>query len=404
MANKIFIVSEFVDRTSNSTGYYWNKIIAGFVNKEIFTKVISTEKSLRLMDLDGDLIQLAPIGTKNEYGKDAVLARAFGQLRLSIQFFITLRKNLKRGDILFSGTNPAFLLIFIAVLKPALGFKWMLLVHDIFPENLVPAKISKPQAISYRVAKLIFDRCYQSADVLIAIGQDMQILLRDKIKRVDGIEYIPNWVDVSEFSAERISKAIENLPPKDVTDHLITFQFFGNFGRVQGIGFLLSAIERVKSKRANFLFIGGGSSDPEIDDFITNHPNIRMVKRPPLPFKQNHEGLFACDIAIISLAPGMLGLAVPSKAYFSLAANKKILVVGDYGSELQKLVDRHPEIGWFCRAGDLLSLANTIDQICLNFESEKNSYQTDLVKDKFSSEIAINEYLRIFQRLIVENS
>jgi glycosyltransferase involved in cell wall biosynthesis len=182
------------------------------------------------------------------------------------------------------------------------------------------------------------------------------------------------------------------------------FQFFGNFGRVQGIGYLLSAIERVKNKNAKFLFIGGGASNLEIEEFIKDHPNIEIFKKPSLPFKQNHEGLFACDIAIISLAPGMFGLAVPSKAYFSLAANKKILVIGDNGSELQQLVDSHPEVGWFSPAGDPDKLAKMIDQICLNYKDEKISGPMDLIKEKFTAEIAINEYFRIYQGLICDKS
>ena len=404
MANKIFIVSEFVDGTRNSTGYYWNKIISGFLNKGISTSVISTEKSLRLIDIEGDFIKLISIGKTIEYGKYNFFTRGFGQLSLSIQFFIAMLKNLKRGDVLFSGTNPAFLLIFIAMLKSIFGFKWMLLVHDIFPENLVPACISKPRSIRYRIVKLIFDRCYRSADVLITIGQDMQIILRHKINRESGIEYIPNWVDVTEFSEERVFKTLENLPPKLVNDRTITFQFFGNFGRVQGISSLLSAIERVNNKNAKFLFIGGGACNYEIEEFIKDHPNIEIFKKPPLPFKLNQEGLFACDIAIISLAPGMFGLAVPSKAYFSLAANKKILVIGDYGSELQQLVDSHPEIGWFSPAGNPDNLAKLIDDICLNYKDEIISGPMDLIKEKFSSEIAINEYLRIYQELICDKN
>jgi glycosyltransferase involved in cell wall biosynthesis len=400
VANKIYIVSEFVDRTRNSTGYYWNKIIRGFINNGICTHVISTEKSLEQIDIHGDLIQLVPIGKSIYYRKEDVLARALGQLKLSFQFFKTLFNNLKHGDVLFTGTNPIFLLIFIAVLKPVIGFKWMLLVHDVFPENLVPAGLSDSQKIRYRIAKSIFDWCYQSADVLIAIGQDMQTLLRDKTKRFNGVEYIPNWVDFSDFSEIEISKELQHLRSENINDTSITFQFFGNFGRVQGIGFLLSAIELVKDSRANFVFIGGGAAEAEIDFFIKNHPNIRIEKKPALPFRQNHEGLFACDVAIISLAPGMLGLAVPSKAFFSLAANKKILVVGDYGSELHNLIISHPSIGWFCPAGDSQRLAKVIEEICQNFNCEINRNQLDLVKEKFSSEIAINKYIKIYHKLI----
>jgi hypothetical protein len=62
--------------------------------------------------------------------------------------------------------------------------------------------------------------------------------------------------------------------------------------------------------------------------------------------------------------PGMFGLAVPSKAYFSMAADKPLLVIGDEGAELERTVSTHKGLGWFCKAGDPVALARKIDEIC----------------------------------------
>jgi hypothetical protein len=60
----------------------------------------------------------------------------------------------------------------------------------------------------------------------------------------------------------------------------------------------------------------------------------------------------------------MKGLGVPSKAYFSLAADRPILYIGDEGSELHLMIQANPELGWFCKSADPTALAATITAIC----------------------------------------
>ncbi|MGY0522940.1 glycosyltransferase family 4 protein, partial [Pseudomonas aeruginosa] len=66
-----------------------------------------------------------------------------------------------------SGTNPALLLMTFPLLRYALGFKWVLLVHDVFPENLVPAGVLKKDSIAYRLVRRLFSFIYSSADRLV---------------------------------------------------------------------------------------------------------------------------------------------------------------------------------------------------------------------------------------------
>jgi glycosyltransferase involved in cell wall biosynthesis len=248
---KVFILSEFVDNTENSTGYYWSKIIGGLSERFSNVHVISTKNSYDNIKAPSNLVTYIQINSI-EFNKKKLVSRLFGQACQTFFFSKAIIKNIQRGDVIFSGTNPTLLLIAISILKSFKGFKWMILVHDVFPENLVAGKLIKNKALFYRLLKRLFDRVYSSADTLIAIGRDMYDLLSLKTKMQCRIECIPNWVDLADIiTLKRNSKKLFFALDKNK----IIFQFFGNLGRLQGIKNLLKAILLVKNRNASFVFI-----------------------------------------------------------------------------------------------------------------------------------------------------
>lgn len=385
--SSFFVISEFVDANRNSTGYYWNKIIKGLSFEVENLKVISTKQSNNLAKLDQPSIKYINIKIGHTYNKNSIFKRVFGQIRISISFFFTIIKNVRKRDTIFSGTNPSFLLAFIALLKVFIKFRWILLVHDIFPENLVASKIITKKSFLYSCLSILFNFIYSQSDELIVIGKDMQAILNKKTNFKKDIKYIPNWVDLSDID-EKNNKYVKD-------DRYLNFQFFGNIGRVQGIQFLLDGISKVSNHRARFVFTGSGSDVEIVKEYIKTDKNKNVFLNPPIKFNDNDSELFNCDIAIISLAKGMKGLAVPSKAYFSMAADKPILVIGEEESELHNLLQSHDKLGWFVMNDCCEDLAKRIDQLCKIDLSTYKGSPRKIVAENFEYKNAINMYLKI---------
>lgn len=351
---RLVIVSEFVDATQNSTGYYWSKIIDGLSSAINDMYVVCTESSYARLATPCSKVSYIVVKNTN-LPKHLLITRLLGQLQQAYYLSQGLKKITREGDVVFSGTNPALMLLSFSWLKKQLRFKWILLAHDVFPDNLIAAKILSKGNYIYRALNALFCKIYQTADTIIAIGRDMVDLLQSKTNT--RVVYIPNWVDLTDIQPA-------TRPYKNTTDSKIVFQFFGNLGRMQGIGNLLEAIAQVTHLKASFVFIGDGAQRKQIQSFILAHPALNVVLKSSVPFAKNSEMLRECDVALVTLAPGMNGLGVPSKAYFSMAADKPILVVTDADSELHLLLKEEPHIGWFCPAGDATRLAGLIDQIC----------------------------------------
>jgi glycosyltransferase involved in cell wall biosynthesis len=245
--------------------------------------------------------------------------------------------------------------------------------------------------MTFKLLRRYFNWIYRSADIVFVIGRDMKELIQNKIGQADGIHYIPNWVDQDDIkpSNRNDSEILKSLGWEDK----IVFQFFGNFGRVQGIDNLLAGIKLVKSPLAAFIFIGEGAKVDLVKEFAASQPNNRVVYFGSLAQSNKMLGLAACDIALITLEKGMVGLGVPSKAYFSMAADRPLIAVMEPDAEIARMVKEH-NIGWVCDPGNPTSLANLIDEICATSGVRQLANSRAVFESHYSEQIGLDRFVQ----------
>lgn len=391
--NNIFVVSEYVDAKQNSTGYYWSKIISSIssVNKSI--KVISSLSSCKLaVDIFPEDVELIPIKDKKEQNQKFFF-RAWVDIIFSIRISVKIFFSAQRNDIVMVGTNPAFLLFFLSLVKTFRRFKLIVLIHDVFPENYIRTTKSSVKKLIISPLVYFFNIAYSNASYLIVIGRDMKEVISQKVytKKV-VIKYIPNFIDFNDIKITTDYFGIKN-------DKNLTLNFFGNLGVVQGIENLLEAISLVNNQNICFNFIGNGLSEKLISNFIIENPHIDINLLSNLSFERNNQMLHSGDIAIISLSKGMKGLAVPSKTYFSIAANKPILAIADVGSELNLFVNENNGIGWFCEAGHPKKLAILINTIFNNGLDKTNKVPLEVAKKSYDYQKIKKEFINLIDQV-----
>lgn len=341
--NRIFIISEYICKSQNSTGYYWQSLINLAANIFESTTVLTVKGQSDNFEDISDEVTILPVSRNHNFQVQGI-KRVIAQAVLSIKVFLKSLFLLKRGDIVFCGTNPAPFVFFAALLKKLKGIKWVLLVHDVFPENLAATNLISDKNILYKVTAFLFSWAYSQPDKIIVIGRDMEQLLLKKCKSELPTVFIPNWaeIDTSKLVPKNESSMLDDLN----ISNKIVIQFFGNIGSAQGISKLLSIIKQVDNDDICFIFAGSGGKVRELKEFIkaSTKKNIFYIGKVPLSSKERV--LQACDLSFVILEEGMLGLGVPSKTYFSLAANVPIIAIGEQGSELQYLT-RENSVGKF---------------------------------------------------------
>ena len=109
------------------------------------------------------------------------------------------------------------------------------------------------------------------------------------------------------------------------------------------------------------------------------------------------EILGSCDIALITLADEMYGLAVPSKSYNIMAAGKPILYIGNSGSEIWKVVSDN-KIG-FCfqwtEKERLIEFLNNLSTSQLETLREMGNRARKLAEYSYSESVILGKYLDI---------
>jgi hypothetical protein len=214
------------------------------------------------------------------------------------------------------------------------------LVHDVFPENTIPAKIFKNnKSIIYRAIKHLFDKAYANADHLIVIGRDMKEIILSKVARFHTnpiISIVTNWSDPGKFTV---------INQKNKKEGKLVLQYAGNIGRNQGFEAILEAFRLSNNTQLIFNLRGTGALFSSIENYISSNKIENINLGGGFSRNEENEILADCDIGIVCLSLGMLGLGVPSKSYHLLSAGKPILFIGEPESEISQLIKENG-IGW----------------------------------------------------------
>lgn len=398
MKNKIYLITEYYHENQNTTGYLLGKLY-NFLNKQSDIDLVLIAKK----DEHCPQYENAHFITSPKLNKRSLFKRFLYEVVISFKFFFEILRNVRKGSTVFTGTTPIFLLMIIFFTKKIKGFKWILLVHDVFPENLIAANVLRNKSYFYKFLKYFFDKIYASADQVIVIGHDMKELVHSKTQ-LNNIHVVQNWIDYEDID---VQEKYENKILKELNWHntdVVVFQFFGNIGRVQGVDVICKAIQKMQYPHlAKFIFIGDGAYAFALEEQINQLKLDNVCYWGALDQKEKSVGLNACDVALVTLTEGMLGLGVPSKSYFTMAADKPILAIMEEQAEVSTMVKQH-NIGWTIPPEDVEALAKKLDDIALNFNQYKLNSPRSVLIENYAESIAMQKILKIINELyLVDN-
>lgn len=361
---RIVLVSELFYPEESATAHILTKIAGALAKKFellVLTGPASYEErnhhnSARPSIDDGSVIRIwVPKLNKNKLG--GRLAR-FLLLTIGLGWRTLIKS--RRTDIIFTVTNPAPLLLVLALIRKLRRFRLVFLVHDVFPENAVAAGIIRYDHFLYPLIRWAFDWAYGSADAVITIGRDMSEVIANKIPaRADRITLIENWADHP--LVERIPRHKSMIPTMGLADRIV-IQYSGNIGRAQGLLEFVDLVSIAENDVVRFVFRGSGSLSTALHEATQGHDIFRLEGSYP---RSDHSSVLgACDIALVILGPDMYGLGVPSKTYNILAAGKPVLFLGPRDSEIYRLIKSH-DIGWAFDWNETDQLIQLIDKFSI---------------------------------------
>ena len=387
---KYWFISEYYWPNDNSTGHIITRIIDAFtkeykvniltignINAEERNQNTSTIRLKEGMYLD----------------KNNSLQRLAKLIILSFRMSNILLMSVKKNDVIISVTNPAFMPVFLAVIKYIKKIKLVIIVHDLFPENLVIGQYIYRKSILYKITKKMFNYAYKKADTVISCGRDMQRILKQKVSDGGKIYFIPNFADTDIlYPMEKKQNVI--IKELQLENKLVVL-FTGSIGRLQNIDNILNTVEILKNDDSIFfLFVGEGIHKDKIINYSKIMNNIYHINN--MPREKAQIFLNAGDIGISSLLPDMLGVGVPCKTYSYMAAGKPIIAFMNNKSEIAMMIQEEGN-GWIVDPNKPERLAELLSQLKNDYEQikEKGDISYRLSKTKYSIKNITEKYINL---------
>lgn len=367
-SRKVIIPTEFISPKSNSTGEYFYQIAERLLFERnqvrlIVPRSIENRNAInKLRQQFGNSIEVTFITEGSDY-KGVNFAKGFSSIKQTIKLYWATKRIARNADIIFFGTNPTFLVLFISLFLSKSKTTKVLLVYDIFPDNLIAVSNNVLHQLIGTWLRPLFKLAYMRIDKTMVIGRCMKECLVRWGLPEKKISIVSNWADESELVP------FDNNPE---SPNIIEFQFLGNIGPLQGLELLLKAIPLVKSHQASFSFYGRGAYTQLLKDFIASNNKLKVEFGGEVPRRKRNETLNRCQVAIVSLDKRVTGLGVPSKSYFSLAVGKPLLVIAGSGAEPVRLTEEY-DLGWTYSSNEPKELAELIDTICETWVARPNS-------------------------------
>ena len=365
---RIWIVTELYYPEDGATGHLLTQIAEGLAS-EAEVHVLCTQPSYTQQREKSPRVELhRGVHIKRcrttSFSKDRLVLRVINMLTILISFSWNMVSGLRRQDRVLVVTNPPPL-PFAAWLACRLrGAKCVLLIHDIYPDVLVPTKFTRQNSILYRVIDWFFKRLLLGVDRIITIGRDMQQRVLAKSDRLSSkTTVITNWCD--QESIWPIAPTANPLRAElDLTDKFVIL-YSGNMGRTHGLETIAAAaqiLEDAGHEKIHWLVCGGGGGKKHFAARCQQLNLKSVTVRDFFPREQLVYSLNCGDVAIISFIPGMSGISVPSRMYNFFAAGRPIIGVTEAESELA-LTIREFELGWVVEPEQPQLLADQVLEI-----------------------------------------
>jgi colanic acid biosynthesis glycosyl transferase WcaI len=275
------------------------------------------------------------------FGRAALIGRAVDYLSFYSSVRHCLDEIVRAGDIVIAKTDPP--LVAIAALPAARrrGAQLVNWLQDVYPETAVELGVPFMRGPVARRLASIRNVTLREAAATVVVGEAMGRKVQALGAPAQRVHVIANWCNDEDIG--RVAAADNPLRREWNLDGKFVLGYSGNLGRAHEFATVLAAAERLRDDpRLAFLMIGGGKRFAELQAAVQARGLTGAFRFLPYqPRTLLSYSLGAADVHWVSLDPRLEGLMVPSKFYGIAAAGKPIIVIGDTGGELARLVQRN---------------------------------------------------------------
>ena len=342
--------------------------------------------------------------------KTSVLEKGLGTLLIEQQFKAAIKKYLKgiKFDLITYSTPPITFTNVVRYLKKknpqAISY---LQLKDIFPQNAVDIGMFGEKSIFNRYFRRQEKKLYKNSDYIGCMSPANVEFVRahNPYYSAERVEVAPNSLELVEkplqdgqYNSERyyIRKKYD-LP----TDRPI-FIYGGNFGKPQGIDYVIKCLDAVKGRNDSyFVVIGSGTEYHKIEEWYKNNndKSVRLMSRLP---KEDYDMMVKyCDVGLIFLDYRFTIPNYPSRLLSYLESKMPVICATDVNTDIGRIAEENG-YGYWCESvkpEDFTALVNKMLASDIKAMGEKG-YQ--FLKENYLVEHTYNAIMKHFPGSKVE--
>lgn len=330
----------------------------------------------------------------------SLLSRLIFAFSYLISTILYVFRQRKKFDGMLVGTNPPFLGIVCLLFKKFFGDKYMLIVHDVYPDYAISLGVIKEGSILSRIWDSFTKGILKNADAIVVLGRDMKNLI---VSKVDGkaeykVHVIPNWSNEERMNVDS-SKENEYRDQFNLNGKFLIV-YSGTMNKSHNLEPLLEAASKLKEENFAFLFVGDGSNRENLERMADELDLNNTYFLPFQPIDKLPEVLASCDISVVCLEKKWTGISVPSKTYGIMASGKAILAFMQEESEIGMTIEEN-ECGIVVEDPSPDEISVLLKKLAkdknLVQQMGRNSYRA--FEEKYNLQKAINSYYQVIEEV-----
>jgi len=316
-------------------------------------------------------------------------------------WFSTFRLLKLKGEVVLATSTP------LTIGIPALVKKWfgktpyVFEVRDVWPEAVIAIGAIKNkwmQKVLYGLEKLI----YKNAEAIVPLSTDMQ---QSIVSRFPQFKNKTEVVIENIAEVNRFQKSLDTVDLEGIVGFKPRFSvlYAGTFGKVNGIPKIIELAEKtlVLDKELVYILIGSGAEKESVIQLAKSknilNKNVFIldpISKSELPMWYNAVSLGASFVIDIP----ELWRNSANKFFDTLAAGKPVLINHE-GWQADTIRNRN--VGYVLAFAITDKSAEEFVKYTQNEQliKEQNILALELAKEKYSLEVAIQSYLKVFNKI-----
>jgi glycosyltransferase involved in cell wall biosynthesis len=390
-----------------STGHILTELVVELVTKKIKTSVICAQPTYYFNDKVDKKINYKGILIKRTSNTQFEKNSLKGKIINSFSFFIGalwLEIKEKNNSPIAVVTNPPFLGLAGLILKKIKRRRYILVIHDLYPDIAVSMKYIKYNSFIALIWNKINKKIYQSASSIVVLGRDVQKNIKDQLpfEQHEKVKFIPNWAD-----PELICPVEQSCNPFVAEMGLngsFLVQYSGNMGLTHDMETIIEAAQALRDNEdIHFILIGGGGKLSKIKKMVENFGLKNVTFLPYQPRESLKYSLCSSHVSLISLERGAEGFSVPSKLYGIMASGRPIIAIMSENTEVA-LTLKEFKCGIVTPPKDVSALVKSITWLKDN-ESERKAMGMrahNAFLKNFTVQCCAEQYYPLFKQIFSE--